>query len=60
MLSFVVIIKNNYYWLFFLTEVDEITKTSYSRELNVLCGDANIDLLTLKNIGNSYGNMKVS
>ena len=34
----------------FLFEVEKITNCFSSRELNVLCGDINIDLLKLDNI----------
>ena len=44
----------------FLPEVEKITNTFSSRELNVLCGDINIDLMKLHNIGKSYVDMMFS
>ena len=44
----------------FLSEVEKITNSFSSRELNVLCGDINIDLLKLDNIGKSYVDMMIS
>ena len=38
----------------FLSEVEKTTNTFYSRELNVLCRNINIELLKLDNIGKSY------
>ena len=44
----------------FVSEVEKITNTFSSSELNVLCGDINIDLLELDNIGKFYVDMMVS
>ena len=44
----------------FLSEVEKITNSFSSRESNVLCGDINIDLLKLDNIGKSYLDMMIS
>ena len=44
----------------FLSEVEKSTNTFSSRELNVLCGDTNIDLMKLDNIGKSYVDMMFS
>ena len=44
----------------FLSEVEKITNTFSSRELNVLCGDININLMKLDNIGKSYVDMMFS
>ena len=41
----------------FLPEVEKITNTFSSGELNVLCADINIELLKLDNIGKSYVDM---
>ena len=44
----------------FLSEVEKITNTFSNRELNVLCGDININLMKLDTIGKSYVDMMFS
>ena len=44
----------------FLSEVEKITKSFSSRELSVLSGDINIDLLKLDNKGKYYVDMMFS
>ena len=44
----------------FLSEVEKITNTFSSRELNVLCGDININLMKQDNIDKSYVDMMFS
>ena len=44
----------------FPSEVEKITSSFSSRELNVLCGDISIDLLKLDNIGKSYVDMMIN
>ena len=44
----------------FPSEVEKITNTFSSREMNVLCRDINIDLMKLDNTGNTYVDMMFS
>ena len=44
----------------FLSEVEKITNSFSSRELNVQCVHINIDLLKLDNVGKSYVDMMIS
>ena len=41
----------------FLSEVEKNCNTFYSIELNVLCGDINIDLMKIDKLGSSYVDM---